>query len=288
MRPSSTRPPRLLRAALGALLAACSPERPTDSALSAPDFARDLPPGTHLQYGPPISLGEGKVRTYVVLDEKAGRRPIELGVAIDARTMEGRLPDEMLQFPMPLPAQAPEPYRFVLFDWNPEGHHPPEIYGLPHFDFHFYWTPHAEVAAITPAAPDFAAKANAPIDPAFVPERYFVAKPPEGDLASVAVPGMGVHWNDVLAPELQAMLGDFDAHEPFTKTFIYGSWDGRFTFAEPMITREYLLRRTSEVIPVPKPQRYAQPGWYPAAYRIYHDAQKQEYRVAIMDFAWHD
>lgn len=288
MNRSSPRSPLLLVAALVALQAACSSERPTSMDAGAPSAARGLPPGTHLQYGPPIPLGEGKVRTYVVLDEKAGRRPIEIGVAIDARTIEGRLPDEMLQIPMQLPAQAPEPYRFVLFDWNPEGHPPPEVYGLPHFDFHFYWTSHAEVAAITPADPDFAAKANAPIAADFVPEFYFVPKPPHEDVASVAVPGMGVHWNDVRTPELQAMLGNLDAHEPFTKTFIYGSWDGRMTFAEPMITREYLLRRTSEVIPVPKPERYPQPGWYPAAYRIHYDAQKREYRVAIVDFAWHE
>jgi hypothetical protein len=69
---------------------------------------------------------------------------------------------------------------------------------------------------------------------------------------------------------------------------IYGSWDGQITYIEPMITREYLLRRTNETIPIPQPARDPQPGWYPAAYRITYDAQAREYRVAIVDFAWRE
>jgi len=285
---SLPRSPLLLCAALVALHAACTPDRPTDADASTPDLTHDLAPGTHLQYGPPISLGEGKVRTYVVLDEKAGRRPVELGVAIDARTMEGRLPDEALWIPMELPAQAPEPYRFVLFDWNPQGHLPEGVYDVPHFDFHFYWMQHAEVEKITRDDPDFAKKANHLPTGDFVPPHYIVPAPPGLEPAALTEPRMGLHWEDVRDPQLQNLLGNPDAYRPFTKTFIYGTWDGRFIFAEPMITREYLLRRTNEVIPVPKPKLYAQPGWYPAAYRIYYEAQKKEYRVAIVDFAWHD
>ena len=39
------------------------------------------------------------------------------------------------------PPLAPEPYRFMMLDWNPQGHQPPGVYTVPHFDFHFYMVP---------------------------------------------------------------------------------------------------------------------------------------------------
>jgi hypothetical protein len=47
---------------------------------------------------------------------------------------------------------------------------------------------------------------------------------------------MGVHWRPALA-RLQELLGNPAGYKPFTTTFIFGSWDGKFLFAEPMITR---------------------------------------------------
>ena len=37
----------------------------------------------------------------------------------------------------------------------------------------------------------------------------------------------------------------------------------------------------NQVIALPLPQRYATPGYYPAAYRIAWDAQAKEYRIAL-------
>lgn len=268
-----------------AFLSACSDDPVSPP---APDGARDLPAGTHLQYGTPTKLGEGMVRTYVILDEKAGRVPIELGVAIDARTIEGELPAGVsLQMPLPLPAQAPAPYDFVLFDWNAEGHPPPGVYTIPHFDFHFYFTPYSEVQAITPSDPNFAAEANNLPTGGEIPPYYFLPAPPPLTAADIAEPGMGVHWIDVRSPEIQHLLPvPVTAYAPFTRTFIYGSWDGEFTFIEPMITRAYLLERTTETIPIPVPSIYPESGWYPSAYRMYYDATKREYRVAITSFTW--
>ena len=30
------------------------------------------------------------------------------------------------------------PYQFVTLDWTPEGHPPPDVYDVRHFDLHFY------------------------------------------------------------------------------------------------------------------------------------------------------
>lgn len=268
--------------------AARAQSRPTLPDRGAPAVAtlQSEAAGKLLHYGTPVSLGEGQVRTYVVLDEESGDRPLEVGVAIDARTIEGRLPDEMIWIPLELPFDAPEPYRFVLFDWNPQGHIPEGVYDVPHFDFHFYLTPHAEVEAIRREDPDFARKANNLPTGDFVPPHYIVPAPPDVEPAALAEPGMGLHWEDSRDPQIQRLLGNPEAYKPFTRTMIYGSWDGEITFIEPMITREYLLRRTDETIPIPQPARYPRPGWYPAAYRISYDAQARVYRVAIVDFSW--
>lgn len=95
---------------------------------------------------------------------------------------------------------------------------------------------------------------------------------------------MGVHWVDVRAPELQGLLGEPDAYQPFTHTFIYGSWSGQITFLEPMVTRADLLTHPDDVVPISQPARDPQPGWYPNAYRITYDAQAKEYHVVLIGF----
>lgn len=112
------------------------------------------------QYGAPVELGEGSARTYVVFDTKDGKTPLEFGIALDARALEGLPVSGTHIMDLPLPERVPLPYRFVMLDWSAQGHHPDGVYNRPHFDFHFYLTLAEEVAAITPEDPSFAMKAN--------------------------------------------------------------------------------------------------------------------------------
>jgi hypothetical protein len=219
-----------------------------------------------------------------VLDARNGRRPLEIGVAIDEKGLEGLPAHGMpLMLRPPLPAGAPAPYRFVMLDWNPHGHEPEGIYDSPHFDFHFYRITHDEVMAMVPTDPNFVSRANDLPSGAYVPPFYTIATP---DGASSAVPQMGVHWLDVRSPELQGVLGNPEGYRPFTKTFLYGSWAGEMIFYEPMITRAHLLTRPDEVIPIPQPALYPEPGWYPSAYRISWDPRAREYRVGLVGLEW--
>ncbi|NJD09012.1 MAG: hypothetical protein FIB01_00730, partial [Gemmatimonadetes bacterium] len=232
------------------LVAACAAESVSEPGMAA--YARaGADPGTHLQYGAPVALGAGRARAYGLRDEVAGV-PLELGVALDATALQG-LGEAPRALELPLPPRAPEPYRFVLLDWNPEGHEPPGIYTFPHFDFHFYQVPASEVRAIDPAGADFAAQANDVPTGGYVPPFYVVLGPPGAPPAAVAVPRMGVHWSDVRSPELQGMLGNPAGYQQFTKTFIYGSWAGKFTFLEPMITRAYLQSADDVTPPISTP-----------------------------------
>ncbi|HEX4357425.1 MAG TPA: hypothetical protein VH141_07895 [Pseudonocardia sp.] len=57
----------------------------------------------------------------------------------------------------------------------------------------------------------------------------YVADP--APIAQAAVPGMGLHWFD-------STEGFVPGRYVFTQTFINGSWDGRYTFMEPMLRRD--------------------------------------------------
>ena len=150
------------------------------------------------------------------------------------------------------------------------------------FDFHFYWISLQERNSILPSDPAFATKARSVPTGDYVPPFYVVP----GDPADVAVPQMGVHWSDVRSPELQGILGHPDQYQPFTKTFIYGSWNGRFTFYEPMVTVEYLKSNPDFSRAIPVPAQYPEAGYFPTSYKVTYDAQAKEYRVALTGLTW--
>lgn len=244
-------------------------------------------PSQRFVYGASQSLGQGTVRTYIVLDP-AGK-PASLGVAISETAM-GTLPQTpmpgmpsaaMLTLSLP-PEAATTGFNHVMFDWNPAGHEPEHVYTHPHFDFHFYQITPAERDALVPTNPEFGAKSG--IFPAaeYVPNGFMPAStlaniPP----AAAAVPFMGMHWLDTTSPELQPPPNG----KTFTRTFIYGSYNGRFTFLEPMITKAFIetAKGTPQgmAFPVSVPTKVTTTGMYPNAYSIKYDATAKEYRVAL-------
>jgi hypothetical protein len=264
------------------VLAGCSSDTPStpDSASAAAaaagttldDRAGTLP-GTHRQYGTPVKVGNGMARSYIVLNKG---NPLEIGIALSERALQGLPPGpgEFTYF-LPLPQQNPSQYQTIALNWNPGGHPPPGIYTVPHFDFHFYWISQEEVLAIEPSDPQWAAKANNLPAPEFRPPGYVPPPPP---LEQNAVPTMGIHWIDPTSPEYHGQV--------FTRTFLYGSWDGRFTFAEPMITRDYLLQKGSVVANVPFATAHQVDGWYPTAYRVSWDPQGHEWLVALANLQY--
>jgi hypothetical protein len=263
------------------------------------------------QYGEKVKVGNGFIRTYIVTEQMFGGAPVEIGVAMSEDALEG-LPapmamsaeemkkaghSNMTMYLLDLPKRNPTPYKFVQFDWNAAGHEPAGVYDLPHFDFHFYTVPVEVRNSIVPTDPQYAQKAasypGADYRAAFYLDAATAAGAPA---AAVTIPQMGLHWLDVRSPELQGLTGHPEAFKPFTKTFIYGSWDGQFIFDEPMITRAYILAKRDatdpsvrdELIPVSVPARRSPAGYYPGAYRITYDATAKEYRIALTQLQWRD
>jgi hypothetical protein len=231
-------------------------------------------PASFTAYGAPVSVGQGSARAYVL---HADGGPAEIGVALSEAAFAGlpadgaaggvRMPDghHMYVYTLQMPHDNPTPYRFVGLDWSPGGHMPPGIYDRPHFDFHFNSISEAERNAIVPSDPEFEAKAERRPAPELVPSGY--QKLPGG------VPMMGAHWVDPSSPELNGA--------PFTRTFLYGSWNGEMIFAEPMVTKAFLETKPDVRAPIATPARYAAPGRYPTAYRVYWNEGTKEYRVAL-------
>lgn len=219
------------------------------------------------EYGAPVVVGNGSARTYIVLDNAT---PTELGIALSATSLDGLPAAPQMggyEFLLPLPADNPTQYQVVGLNWNPTGHPPPMVYTVPHFDFHFYMTALADRNAIDPSDAAFGAKAANLPAAGFRPPGY-VADPPAN-----AIPHMGLHWTDSTAAEFHG--------QSFTRTFIAGSWNGQFTFLEPMVTRAYLLTNPDDMVPVRSASQHAVAGFYPTAYRVRWDATNSEWRVGL-------
>ena len=154
----------------------------------------------------------------------------------------------------------------ITVNWNVHGHEPAHVFDVPHFDFHFYMISVAEQTSIPPyplAPADFD---NLP-PPSYWPDMYFPT--PQG------VPGMGKHWADgFFAP-------------PFSKTMIYGSYKGKFTFVEPMITMSTIMSGTSYSIPYRQLHVFVPDHkFYPTVYNIYKDAATGKHYVTLSNFVW--
>ena len=113
------------------------------------------------------------------------------------------------------------------------------------------------------------------------------AAPPAGYLPAdyvipgPAVPQMGKHWLDRTSPTLPPTLA------PFSHEWIYGTYDGRVTYYEPMITRAFLLSGTEVHRAIKQPLIFDPTGtYYPTRYNIYTDAKDGKIYVSLDNFLW--
>jgi hypothetical protein len=217
------------------------------------------------EYGPQLTLGEGTVRAFA--DTDAAGVATRIGVEMTEEAVAS-LAHDMAFVTVPLPEAATAAgYEHVSLDWMPHGHEPGDLFGVPHFDVHFYMTSEAERIAIDPSDPHFMEKgANRPsadlMPPNFVP-------PPTVQ----PVPAMGEHWVDVTDPVF--------AGQRFEAVLIYGAWDGEMIFVEPMVTRDLLLSRRDFGGELGQPDRVAAAVSLPGSWSVTFDAESGVHRVSI-------
>jgi hypothetical protein len=243
---------------------------PTESTLSEQKVSKEQKSNTF--YGPQVSFGAGKVRSFATISHTGV--PQEVGVQITADAFSG-LSSEPGEYSFMIPlhhkAQEVTPFDHLEVDWNPNGHPPPGIYDLPHFDFHFYKITEEEQMAIPVYNPQTAALFDAPPPAGYLPSGYIPG--PGG------VPQMGKHWLDVTSPEFHGVT--------FTKTFVYGTYNGAVTFYEPMVTRAYIENTTSSTMAIRQPQYFAPANtYYPTQYNVYTDPKTGDHYVSLSGFVW--
>jgi hypothetical protein len=218
-------------------------------------------------YGTAVPVGNGTARTYLKAE---GGIPTEVGVALSQGALDSLPMTPKMggyEYVLTFPTGNSTQYQTVGLNWNPTGHPPSTVYTIPHFDVHFYMITPAERGAMDATDPAFATK-SANLPAAAYQVAGYVADP----IANF-IPHMGLHWTD-------SNSGEFHG-QPFTRTFIYGSWNGQFTFLEPMITRAYLLTQPNEVVPLGRAAQHAISGYYPAGYRVSWNGATSEYQIAL-------
>ncbi|MGE5520641.1 MAG: DUF5602 domain-containing protein [Candidatus Dadabacteria bacterium] len=232
------------------------------SAVSASDKANTF-------YGPQVQIGNGKARSWIRIS-KSGE-PEELGVELTPGALQG-LPDSQPGYAYVLPlhqkAQAVTPYDHISFDWNPHGHEPAHVFDVPHFDIHFYMISLADQMAI-PAPSPSTMPMFMNINPSNLPADYTIPGGP--------VPQMGMHWLDRTSNLFQGV--------PFSQVLIYGTFNGRVIFVEPMITRALLLSSPDITAPLKQPSVYNPTGTnYPTEYNIYTDSKTGNIMISLGSF----
>ncbi|MDB5021505.1 MAG: hypothetical protein JWQ28_2632 [Pedobacter sp.] len=212
---------------------------------------------SNVAYGKTVALGSGTAQSFVIKD--ANGNPQTIGFTFTEKALLN-LPSTNTMTTIPAPANNGTLVDHMCVDFNAKGHEPAGIYNVPHFDLHFYMIPEAEQMAIVNGVE----MENIPSSEYF-PADY--APIPGGD------PMMGKHWADLTSKE-------FTGH-PFDRTFIYGSYNGKFIFHEAMVTLEFFKSKKNFTDLVKQQTKVQREGFYPKTYSVTYNAAKKVYTVTL-------
>lgn len=220
--------------------------------------------GNDIHSGTKVKIGEGEAFVFITLDN-ATQAPSTLGIELTGRALQGLSHHMEKEYILPMPqALTLPPYQHVVVNWNPHGHFPNDIYGAPHFDFHFYLISSVEREKIVCDNSDIDECLKMPLEEEVAP--YYVPAPD-------GVPKMGWHWVDSRAPELNG--------KPFTTTFIYGYYDSKLIFLEPMMTRLFILKKSPFTEMLSVPAKVLVTGYYPQSYDLRFDSPRDVFQVTL-------
>jgi hypothetical protein len=210
-----------------------------------------------------------------------GTTLVDVGAVIPLASIENA-PAEMPMAWPPVPAAWIElsdavrqqtGFQQFTVDWNAGGH-PPAAFMTPHFDFHFYVIPRAEIAAIDCKSEN---------KPAALPAGYTlpdIPLPPEmagmmgvSTLVGLCVPQMGMH----AVPATEVARTD-----AFGATMVIGYYKGTPIFIEPMISKAMLMKKASFDLPLPNVPGLKGPR--PTKFHAEYDATQQVYRFTLSGF----
>lgn len=184
--------------------------------------------------GESAELGDGTVTAYATTN--SGGEFAALGVRVDGDALASVDADESepheevaahLSFPDEVDTRQ---FTFVGFHFNPVGHPPPDVYTVPHFDFHFYMVEEEVVEGIAPGIAAYD-----------LPDEQY---PPNYEFEDprLIVPEMGEHLLDGTSRE-------FSGGE-FTHTYVYGAYDPSIDAENPTGVEEVEMEGQTREVPV--------------------------------------
>ncbi|MDX1752273.1 MAG: hypothetical protein R3259_03735 [Salinimicrobium sediminis] len=222
----------------------------------------------HVFKGPQVQYGEGKIRSFISLDDDDF--PVEIGFIMTKEVFDNVeiLPEFDIATVFPLHQKAKEvtPFEHLALKWS-EGH-PPAFFD-PHFDFYFYMISNEERLSIPEYTPET--------------EDFFTLYPPEGYMPEDygtppgqggVYPYIGKHWLPLNLP----------AYLPFTSIMVLGTFNGEYIFTEPMATLDVLISDPDISAEFSQPEFFHESNNYPTRYNIYEDSKTGDVYVTLSDF----
>lgn len=166
--------------------------------------------------------------------------------------------DESVSFASIVEAQTG--FTFANIYWEAHGH-PPKVYMIPHFDFHFYFIPEEEVKGI-----DCKDSSKPPSLPAgyTLPD---INVPSLGEMVGLCVPNMGMH----AVPD-----ADLAPAAPWAASMLVGYYGGKPIFIEPMVAGARLLQKHTFSLAIPPIEQVPRVR-YPRRFHAVYLAKSQTY-----------
>lgn len=255
-------------------------------------------------FGAIAEIGNGTVESYGEMD--AEDTPVALGVLFTKDALEN-LPKQLTdghrcadldgdekidpdneclpwhERVIPLPSEISRrddiPFKWILLNWNPEGHIPEGVWNLPHFDIHFYIEDIENVFSLMPGpcGPERMRCDQYEIATKEVPSKYIHE---DFEDVGAAAPAMGNHLIDPTGPE-------FDG-EPFTRSWIFGAYDGQITFYEEMLSLDYMHSQPDDCFPIKTPPAVELTGYYPTIVCTRYHPEDSSVSVSMEEFEFRE
>ncbi|MGA9378625.1 MAG: cupin domain-containing protein [Phormidium sp.] len=248
----------------------------------------------------PRQMGDGWIYTWGAFDQTGN--PSSIGVTFTENALEDmfEVTDPENKFPRLVPhlnmpdmfdaarvydIEYPQivkdktPFDHIGWYANSQGHAPLTIYDKPHVDVHFFLDTIQERERIT-GTPELNSQLYEYPKDGFLNRDYILPNDPFTNRPATGDALQGSHWVDRETPEFRG--------QPFTETFIFGTYDGEVNFWEPMITKEFFETKPNLTKPIKFPDIVAEDGFYPTQYSIRYNPNFGEYTVSLDNFVYRE
>ncbi|MBD2385494.1 hypothetical protein [Cylindrospermum sp. FACHB-282] len=248
-------------------------------------------------YGESQSLGEGSVRSYFTVDDNTGK-VLELGISLTEGALSVPTGNDAQEVSneLSLSSEASGATAVqtaeVIYSPNSGGTGPESVFTVPRYRFSFFYLSSEQrdqicpnpgtvtytfmdlVSSYTSCVGDELAQAVKTPEPEAIPDGF---QGFEAGNELYAQPRYGTRYADpsLFAPVAMGQV-------PFTSNYNYGYFDGQWSFAYIVVTKDFLESKPDGVVnSLAQPEKYPGDGIYPTEYVVTYDSTTEEYRLGL-------